>query len=1028
MELPDPRNVDWPLPPSAEGDDVQTPGEVLLNAAEAIRASLAPLGSVTTEAFIEVLARHFELSPSPEDSVSALERLLAAPNAAADFVAQALATPESFARLFVLMGHSRPINNHMLRGGWREFMELSSHDLAQTVTPEQIINKVRGRIEMGVDVLAALRLTHRDYCSRVLYQETALGYPLEQVTAGISALGDGALQVACEIARREVMQARGLTRGNFRFCVIAFGKLGARELNYASDIDLSFVCDGDPESPPEGRVYSGTELAVKIAEAMIPLIDTTTEDGNVFRVDTRLRPEGKKGRLARGLESTAQYYFSYGSTLERQALIKARACAGDLALGEELLERVSPWVWRKYLTVGEINEIQGLKRQIEQRAEAGQDTFRDLKHGFGGIRDIEFVTQFLQLLNGGRAPELRVGDTLTALMALAHHGVLKLSEVEELSQAYRFLRGVEHRLQLYEGLQTYRVPHTRAEIERVARCLGYTQKSSPAIDGVRASGQSRVTLSPARALNTDLKAHTLRVRGLLVRLFAGLFATQHAPAECELVLDPDPDQAAASILLAKYGFKDTALAFRLIRELAEETPENRLFAPRARKYLASMMPALLEFISKTPDPDFTLINFERITARLGAKTMLFELVAEDPRALEIFGSVASQSRWLTDLLCRRPGMVDEFIDSLQTFTRLDAARLHADLQGRLAATDLLEALHWQRDVELLRIGLFDASSRTPLPETLRELCVLAEALLLAALDNVLRREGDDGRHAQSLCVIVMGKLGSRALNYASDLDLVFVYDTQAFAEAERERALAFYPRAVRALIELISGSSEHGPLYALDLRLRPHGRKGAVAVSIEELERYFASEAQFWERLALTRARVIFGQGELAARVNAALERFCYTPAGNEAEQTREMRARVIKSADKSDLKRGQGGLHDVEFLVEFLQLKHGATKPALRQSGMFEALDACAEEGLLDLATHDALLDAYAFIRQVQNRMQLLDGQSHDGLPQGEEAELFARRAGYVAAGGMSASQQLAQELDYHRRNCRAAFDKYVR
>jgi glutamate-ammonia-ligase adenylyltransferase len=233
---------------------------------------------------------------------------------------------------------------------------------------------------------------------------------------------------------------------------------------------------------------------------------------------------------------------------------------------------------------------------------------------------------------------------------------------------------------------------------------------------------------------------------------------------------------------------------------------------------------------------------------------------------------------------------------------------------------------------------------------------------------------------------------------------------------------------VRALIELISGSSEQGPLYSLDLRLRPHGRKGAVVVSIEELERYFASEAQFWERLALTRSRVIFGGGDLTARVNAALEKFCYTTSGNEAEQTREMRTRVEKGAASGDLKRGQGGLHDVEFLVECLQLKHGATKPSMRQSGMFEALDACADEGLLDLATHDALLDAYAFVRQVQNRLQLLDGQSHDALPQGEEAELFARRAGYVAAGGMSASQQMAQELDYHRRNCRAAFDKYVR
>lgn len=1027
MELPDPREVDWPLPPADEGGSEDSPSETLQNAAEAIRIALAPLGAESAESFIELLSRNFERSPAPDDSVRAIEQLLAY-GAASEFVAHALGAPESFARLFVLLGHSRPIAQHMARGGWRDFCNLLEPDLSRPVTREQVINTARERIEQGCVPLAALRKTHRDFCARVLYQETALRWPLEQVTAGISALADGALQVACDVAREQVLTARGMKAGAFRFCVIAFGKLGARELNYASDVDLSFVFDGEPEAPESAHTWGGAEIAVRIAEALIPLIDTVTEDGNVFRVDTRLRPEGRKGRLARALESTAQYYFSYGSTLERQALIKARACAGDLALGEELLSRVQPWVWRKYLTVGEINEIQGLKRQIEKRAEAGQDTFRDLKHGFGGIRDIEFVTQFLQLLNGGRMPELRVRDTLSALKALARHGVLKLSESTELAQAYRFLRAIEHRLQLHEGLQTYRVPETRSDVERLARRMGYTPQVTAAGQGVRAAAQSRATLSPARALNNDLKAHTLRVRGLLVRLFAGLFGTQHAPAESELVLDAEYDEGAAQSLLARYGFRDTALAFRLIRDLAEETPDNRLFAPRARKYLASMMPALLEFCAASPDPDFTLLNFERITARLGAKTMLFELVAEDPRALKVFGSIAAQSRWLTELLCRRPGMVDEFIDNLQTMTKFNPAGVLADLRSRLGAADLREVLHWRRDVELLRVGLFDVTSRTPLPETLRELCALAETLVLFALSETLRIHGGDERHAKALGVIAMGKLGSRALNYASDLDLVFVYDVSSFAEDEREAARTLFARCVRSLIETMSGDSELGALYALDLRLRPHGRKGQVVVSIEELERYFEGEAQFWERLALTRARVIHGGPEVARRLESAITRFCFTPVGNEAALTREMRQRVMESAPHDDIKRGQGGLHDVEFLVEYLQLAHGAKAPALRQSGMFEALEACLREGLLEGAVHDALLDAYVFLRQLVNRMQLMDGQAHDTLPQGDELESVARRAGFVASGGLSAAQQLQQELDYHRRVCRAAFDKYVR
>ncbi|RIK62264.1 MAG: hypothetical protein DCC64_10980 [Planctomycetota bacterium] len=1037
MELPDPRKVDWPLPPSTEEGMEPMGGEALQLAAEEIRRALRGVGSGAAEALVDMLARALEASPSPEDSVRAIERLVATPESASEFVQLSLQLPEAFSRLFVLLGHSRPLANHLVRGGWREFMGLSVEELAQPVTKEQIINRGRERLAQGVEVLAALRLTHRDFATRVLYHERALQFPLEAVTAEISALADGALQVACEYAKGEIAQRRALPAGgDFRFCVIAFGKLGARELNYASDIDLSFVFDGEPAQPQEGRGLTGQEFAVKIAEAMIPLIDQVTEDGNVFRVDTRLRPDGKKGRLARGLESTVQYYFSFGSTLERQALLKARPCAGDLELGEAMFARLTPWIYRKYLTVGEINEIKGLKRQIEQRAEAGQDTFRDLKHGFGGIRDIEFVTQFLQLLNGGRLPALRVQDTLGALKALAQNGVLKRAEADELAQAYRFLRGIEHRLQLWEGLQTYRVPESRTDIERVARCLGYAPQQTADLEARRAAGQSRAVLSPGRAMINDLKAHTLRVRGLLVRLFAGLFSTQHAPAESELVLDPDPNEEEARRLLARYGFKDPALALRLIRELAEETPENRLFGPRARKYLASMMPALLDFTGKTPDPDFTLMNFERITGRLGAKTMLFELVAEDPRALAVFGNIAAQSRWLSDILCRRPGLVDEFIDNLQTFTRLDQERLRAELSARvLASADVLDALYWQRDVELLRIGLFDISERTPLPETLRELCVVAEVVLEAALEQALREEGrrealPGAALGGALCVLGMGKLGSRALNYASDLDLVFIYDTAGLEPSKAALAQSFFTRVARRASDMLSSASERGALYRVDLRLRPHGGKSSLAVGVEEFERYLAEQAQFWERLACTRARVLFGPSTpLALRVTRALEAFAHPLAvADAAALTREMRERVMAHAPRGDLKRAAGGLHDVEFVIEFLQLAHGARRPVLRQPGMFEAIEACRAERLISVADHDSLLGAYAFLRQIMNRMQLLDGEPHDALPEGEEAELFARRAGFAPGGGLSALEQLRQELEYHKSNARAAFNKYVR
>lgn len=999
--MPAPPDGDEPLPDAAEALQV---------AAEGIREDLLRLPEDTAQAFVDLLARCFDTSPAPADSVAAVERALRHdPAATAEFVRCALDNPTAFGRLFAVLGHSRALARHAARGAWRAVMALDDAALAVPLTAEVVASGARARIAQGMDPRQALRVNHHECALRVLIREALLRRPLEETGREISALADGALAVALEQVQREFAKKRDWqVPPGFRFCVLAMGKHGAEELNYSSDIDLVFVYEGDG---PRG--LSGQQFAVKLAEQLIPLLDEATEDGMVFRVDTRLRPEGKRGRLARSVQGTLDYYFSFGSTWERQALIKARPCAGDVALGADMLQRLQGWVYRKYLTVEEINQIQELKRTIERRTDERAETFLDVKTGFGGIRDIEFVTQFLQLMNGGRIPELRQRATLPALHALARHGVLKHSEAGELAESYRFLRGIEHRLQLWEGHQTHTLPQDAAALARIGRALGY-------------AGPRR--LDPARQLLTHLRAHTLRSRGLMVRLFAGLFGNP-AAEESALVLDPDLEPARAQEILRRYRFADVSGAHAAIRELANESSENRLYAPRARKYLASMMPALLELAAESPDPDATLRNFERIVANLGAKTMLFELVAEDPRALQIFGSISAQSDWLSDILARRPGLVDEFIDGLQTFTALDRARLEEDLRSRVRNADTpLDALFWQRDVELLRIGLFDVTGRTPLPETLRELCVLAEVLLEAAVADALDREvardrgivTADPRHA--LCVIGMGKLGSGALHYASDLDLVFAYEPGAIEPAAEP---AFYTRVVRRVLDTLTSSGERGKLYAVDLRLRPHGSKGTLVVAMDELQRYLSEQAGFWERIAACRSRVLRPDSQAAHRADAILRAFCY--AGGDAAQVREMRARLQASGKPNDLKRGAGGTLDVEFLLAHLQLAHGASLPALQQPDVFEALEACRTHGLLDPRSHDAISEAYAFLRQCINRMQLCDGQPHDELPEGAALEVFAQRMGYRAGGGQSAAEQLNAELDWHRSAARKAFERFV-
>lgn len=1008
METPDPRKLDWPLPAQTDAED-DRPDPQIATAAEGIQRSLAVLPESAAVGFIEVFSRALERSPAPGESALAIERLFQQhPQDAREFVRLANAAPQSFTRMFVLCGHSRPLAGHLVSGAWREFMAMSDEALSATVDTATVLACIAAQVASGSDVMTALRRSHRDLCLRVLWHETGLGRPLEVVGSEISALADGATEYALRESARVLASERGLEPPpGFRFCVMAMGKLGAEELNYSSDIDLTFLYDG--EYGPDGPRMGSLGYAVKLAETTIKLLDEVTADGRVFRVDTRLRPEGRRGRLARSLKGTAEYYHSFGTTLERQALIKARPSAGDLQLGNELLERVSGWVFRKYLSAEEIGQIQDLKRSIEKRTDERAETFADVKTGFGGIRDIEFVTQFLQLLNAGRMPELRERSTLAALKALAVHGVMKPIEADELSEAYRFLRSTEHRLQLWEAAQTHTLPGSSAELTRVARAMGF---------------------DTARSLMRELRLHTLRSRGLMVRLFAGLFRAHESPAESELVLDPDLEPAQACRILQPYGFADPAQAFRLIRELAEESAENRLYAPRARKFLASMMPALLAFCAQSPEPDQTLLHFERICSNLGAKTMLFELVAEDPRALRIFGSIAAHSRWLTDTLARRPGLVDEFIDGLQTFTALERTRLETDLQQRISAAESFQdALFWQREVELLRIGLFDVTGRTPLPNTLHELCVLAEVLLETVTGQALRDElarDVEGRPASELftgnpremmAVVALGKLGAGGMNYASDLDLVFVVDVDPQDTARQ----AFFARVVRRVLDLLTEGGERGRLYEVDLRLRPRGRAGNLATTLNELQKYLGAEAGYWERIAATRARTL-ADGPTARKTRVLLERFVYD-APVDVSQMLAMRQRLEREAASSILKRGRGGTLDIEFMVAHLQMSHGASNPALREPNLWLALHAAREHGLIDDRAYDEASGAYAFLRQVVNRLQIVDGVSTHDLPQGAAMEVFARRMGYQG----EAAAQLTEELDWHRENARRLFERFV-
>ncbi|MCF6228340.1 MAG: hypothetical protein L3J82_06715 [Planctomycetes bacterium] len=998
MQQSDPKDYDWPLPTPQSDEAAAMEDTASLQAcAESIRSGLRHLSEATVFKFIDTLSRVFDESASPKRSVSCLEILFRNYADAEGFVEAALKNTTTFHVWFKLCGHSQPLGNYLARHGWREFFEGGVDDLLQPVTREFVQRRISERVTNGSDIKAALRLTCQECSMRTLYHESIRQQPLEIIGQEISAIADGCIQSALDNLR---------TPDDFKFCVLAFGKLGGCELNYSSDIDLVFIFEGDKAAARKAKL---------LAEKTVALLNDVTEHGRVFRVDTRLRPEGKRGRLAPSVQATADYYFSYGSTWERQALLKARPCAGDIEIGDALLERLQVWVYRKYLTSEEINQMKTLKRIIEKRTDDRDESFRDVKTGFGGLRDIEYVVQFLQLLNGGRLPAVRNRATLPALKALAENGILHAEEAGQLADGYRFLRAVEHRLQLEHGMQTHTLPNDLHGLLFIARAMG-----------VQAERQIDIT----RRFVSKLQAHTICIRGLLLRLFAGLFIEDTASNHSELVLDPDMTVERATPLLEPYGFSDPEGAFKLIRELSEESTENRLYAPRARKYLASMLPALLDYCAESPDPDFTLRNFEKIVSSLGAKTILFELIAEDPRALWIFGAIAAHSHWLSDILSRRPGLVDEFIDELQTFTSLDRARLENDLSSREEfAGDAIDAMHWQRDVELLRIGLFDISGRTPLYETLRELAVLAEVLLekavSLALEEILSRKEfakiEPDKAASNLAIVCMGKLGAGALNYASDLDLVFIYTPDAFLDTST--AKAFYARVVRRVKDLMAAHGDFRKLYEIDLRLRPHGGSSSLAVSFAEFERYLSDSAGFWERLAATRSRVICRNEDLSKSLTKMLHGFAFND-GPDATAAREMRLKIEREGKTNLLKRGSGGTLDVEFLIAHLQQKHAAAVPELCEPDLIRCLQILLDRNLIAAEDFDILSGGYAYLRQVVNRLQVLDGVSRHEIIGEEQADVFARRLGYK---GTDASRGFLDELNWHRTKIREVFDRLL-
>jgi glutamate-ammonia-ligase adenylyltransferase len=739
------------------------------------------------------------------------------------------------------------------------------------------------------------------------------------------------------------------------FAVIGMGKLGGRELNYASDIDVLFVHEGDADA------------AERTARALLATMTTPSQDGLVFRTDANLRPEGRHGPLTRTLDSYVSYWDGWARTWEFQSLIKARPVAGDAALGHRFVEIATPRVWPERLDPDAIREIRAMKERAEEITQRKGLIDRELKRGRGGIRDIEFAVQLLQLVHGREDHGVRSPTTLDALHELGDGGYVDRSDVDRLDRAYQFLRTVEHRLQLYDEQQTHVLPSDDQARTRLARVLGYRD-------------------SPERTARTrfedEHREHQRAVRSIHERLFfAPLLETLAGAGP----LSPD----AAEERLAAFGFSDVERTRAAVRELADGLT-------RRSRVMRELLPVILEWLSETPDPDLGLLQLRRLVEGPARSASLAVTFRDAPGAAERACHLLGASRVVGEALRRHP----EFVDALDDDAALAVETSRADL-----VADAFDTLEWRGDQEqrreglrrfkrreLLRIATRDLLGYARLEATERELTVLAEACLEAALASL--------RSPVPFAVVGMGRLGGGELSYASDIDVMFVY------EGDRAADFNDAERVATQLVQEIGATTAEGQTFRIDARLRPEGTQGPLARSLGGFAAYYEQYGLTWERQALTKARFVAGDAALGMRFGELAEAFAYNRpmTDDDVREVRRMKARIERERippgedPQFHLKLGRGSMSDVEFTVQLLQLVHGGARPELRAPATIEALAQLRTSGLLETDDADVLEEAYRFCERARNARYLQSGQPSDALP-GDRSELerLALLLGYV-------------------------------
>jgi glutamate-ammonia-ligase adenylyltransferase len=892
------------------------------------------------------------------------------------------------------------------------------------------------------DVFRVLRAFRRQEMLRIGLRDLLGKADLQETVTELSDLAEVCLQKAYHWADGELRKRYGRpivtqkdgTALPAGFAVIAMGKLGGRELNFSSDVDLMYVysADGETEGPAAADGATSNRITnhqyfIKLGEKLSAAIGEKTGDGFVFRVDMRLRPEGQRGPLAQSLGGYEIYYESWGQTWERSALIKARPVAGDESVGREFLERITPFVYRKYLDYSAIAEIRDMKQKINKDVEQKGRTHRDVKLGYGGIREIEFVVQALQLIYAGRDRSLREKNALKALHMLAQKGLITYQERADLSKAYVFLRTVEHRIQILDDLQTQTMPLDDRELRTLARRSGYLQPGHE-----------------AELLLRDYADHTHKVRSIYNDLFAftGEDRTpQTALHDYDLLLDASITEQESVAAFARFGFRDPGKAYRNLLML-REGPAFVHQTPRSRKLFNDVFPSLFHEIASSPDPDMALNHLESFLAAQGSWESFQSLVRLNPDVVKTLIAVFANSEYLSRMLISRPVLIENLFESRKAFgigtARVFSQELTALMDKAPGITEKLDALRRFKHREEIRLGMADLLADAGHAAVSRDLSKLAEACLAAALAlagaEIGKRYALDGS-VTGLAVIGVGKLGGRELTYASDLDILFVFSEERAAPPPAGLTVfEYFSKIAEKTIAYLSTLTREGYVFRVDTRLRPTGSKGPLVQSLSAVRNYYAAQAETWERQAMLRAHGVAGDPLVGREFCRAMHGLIYRAVDQAslAKDIRSMRKRMEEEVGKENagaynIKQGVGGLVDIEFLVQYLQLFHGSRHAWVRVPGTMNALRALHKERLLAPEDYSFLAQAYRFMRMLESRMRIVTNQATSELARDpEKLRPLARRMGYDDD-GMTAGQKLLLEYERISAGVRNLFERIV-